>query len=248
VVPIVNENDTVATEEIRFGDNDNLSATVVNLIAADLLVVLTDVDGLYERPPERGRPRPPLHAVVEVVTPEIEAAAGGSDSDFGRGGMVTKLEAARSAAHSGADTILCNGRTRDVLARVAAGEPLGTLFLAGNRITSRKHWLAFTARPQGSLTLDRGAVSALRERGRSLLPAGITAVSGKFGIGDPVVCRDPRGDEVARGLAAYSAGDVSRIMGLPTREIDQVLGYSNGDEVIHRDDLVVLETAGDPSA
>jgi glutamate 5-kinase len=257
VVPIVNENDTTSTEEIRFGDNDNLSATVVNLVAAELLVLLTDVDGLYREPPDaaappddgdrraRGRARgaPARYDVVPELTREIESAARGSEHAFGRGGMVTKLQAARTAALSGAATAIANGRRRGVLLRVAGGADEGTLFLPGareDRLASRKHWLAFTARPRGELLLDEGAAQALRERGRSLLPAGITEVRGEFGIGDAVSCVDPAGREVARGLVAYSAQEVSRIRGLPTRQISQVLGYSNGGEVIHRDDLVVI--------
>ena len=242
VVPIVNENDTVATEEIRFGDNDNLSATVVNLVGADLLVILTDVDGLYEKPPEAGRPRPRLLDVVDEVTPSLEERAGGAGHAFGRGGMITKLQAARSAAHSGAATVICNARTRDSLIRAAAGEPLGTLFRAGDRLASRKHWLAFTARPAGTIVVDPGAAKALRESGRSLLPAGIVSVHGGFSIGDAVLCTAPDGSEVARGLAAYGSSEVERIKGLRAREIGQVLGYSNGDAVIHRDDLVVLDS------
>ncbi|MGI9431582.1 MAG: glutamate 5-kinase, partial [Myxococcota bacterium] len=161
-VPIVNENDTVATEEIRFGDNDNLSATVVNLVGADLLVILTDVDGLYASPPERGRPKPPLLSVVEEVTPELERVAGGAGNAFGRGGMITKLQAARSAAHSGAATVLCHGGRGDVLERVAAGEDVGTLILPGERLASRKHWLAFTTRTRGAMVVDDGAARALR--------------------------------------------------------------------------------------
>jgi len=240
VVPIVNENDTVATDEIRFGDNDSLSATVVNLVAADLLVILTDVDGLYTREPEPGRRKPPLYGVIESITPEIERAAGGSTSAFGRGGMITKLAAARSAARSGAATVVCNGTTRNVITQVAAGEPVGTLFASGSRLASRKHWLAFTAHPRGRLVVDEGAVRALVERGRSLLPAGIVGVEGNFGIGDPVSCVDEHDREFARGLAAYASADVNRIKGSPTRRITQLLGYSNGDEVIHRDDLVLL--------
>jgi glutamate 5-kinase len=240
VVPIVNENDTVATEEILFGDNDNLSATIVNLIDADLLIVLTDVDGFYEERPVRGRPRPRLLDVVEEITPEIEAAAKGSESDFGRGGMITKLRAARSAARSGAATVLCNGASSDILERVISGERVGTLFLPGDRLASRKHWLAFTTQSRGELVIDAGAVRALCEGGRSLLPAGIIDSRGDFGMGDAVVCVGPDGRELARGLVAYSAHDIRRIKGLPTREIGRVLGFSNGDEVIHRDDLVVL--------
>ncbi len=245
VVPIVNENDTVATEEIRFGDNDNLSATVVNLIAADLLVILTDVDGLYREPPREGAAVPPLFDVIETVTPEIERAAGGSNHAFGRGGMTTKLEAARAAARCGASTVLCNGRTRDVLLRVAAGEPLGTIFLSGHRLASRKHWLAFTTRTRGELVIDEGAARAVVERGKSLLAAGIAEVRGRFGIGDPVACVDDAGHELARGLVAYSSDEIRRIARLPARRIVQVLGYSNGDEVIHRDDLVLLRDSSE---
>jgi glutamate 5-kinase len=241
VVPIVNENDTVSTEEIRFGDNDNLSATVVNLIGADLLVLLTDVDGLYREAPSPALPRPALRDVVPSITPDIERAAQGSARAFGRGGMITKLQAVRAAGRSGAATVIANGRRRGTLLRVAAGETEGTLFLPATRMRSRKHWLAFTARPRGALQLDEGAARALRERGRSLLPAGIVEVRGAFGIGDPVSCVDDRGHELARGLVAYSAQEVERIRGLATRQIAQVLGYSNGGEVIHRDDLVLLD-------
>ena len=239
VVPIVNENDTVATEEIRFGDNDNLSATIVNLVAADLLVLLTDVAGLYASPPTPKAPLPPLFDVVEAITPEIERAAQGSAHAFGRGGMATKLEAAKSAARSGAATVVCNGRGRETLLQVARGERVGTLFCAGEKLRSRKHWLAFTTTLRGQLVVDEGAARALVERGRSLLPAGIVAVKGEFGIGDVVACIDRQGRELARGLACYAAQDVARIKGLSTREIAPVLGYSNGDEVIHRDDLVL---------
>jgi glutamate 5-kinase len=244
VVPIINENDTVATEEIRFGDNDNLSATVANLIGADMLVILTDVDGLYQQPPGTV-PNPKLFDVIDRVTPEIENAAGGSTSAFGRGGMTTKLEAAQSAARCGSTTVLCNGRKRDVLLRVAAGESVGTLFTTGNRLASRKHWLAFTTRTHGELVLDDGAVRAITRGGKSLLPAGIVEVRGKFRVGDPVACVDTSGRAIARGLAAYESDAVERIARRPTREIAQMLGYSNGDEVIHRDDLVVLEDSSE---
>ena len=241
-IPIVNENDTVATEEIRFGDNDNLSATIVNLVGADLLVILTDVDGLYETRPVAGKKKPRLIDVVEEITPEIEARATGTESVFGRGGMISKIQAARSAARSGAATVLCNGRGHDVLQRVVAGDAIGTLFLPGERISSRKHWLAFTARTRGSLVLDAGAAQALKQEGSSLLPAGIVAVKGRFGIGDPVVCVNEEGHELARGLPAYSADEVEQIKRRPAKEISTVLGYSNGDEVIHRDDLVTLDS------
>jgi len=243
VVPIVNENDTVSTEEIRFGDNDNLSATIANIVGADLLILLTDVDGLFREPPKKGAPKPPLFDVVERIDAAVERAAQGSGHAFGRGGMITKLEAAKKAAASGAATVVANGKGNGTLLRIAAGEAEGTLFLPGRpeeRLGSRKHWLAFTARPRGDLVLDDGAAAALRELGRSLLPAGVTDVRGEFGIGDPVRCVDARGREVARGLAAYSAKEIARIKRLATRQIASVLGYSNGNEVIHRDDMVIV--------
>jgi glutamate 5-kinase len=247
-VPIVNENDTVATDEIRFGDNDNLSATVVNLVAADLLIILTNVDGLYAEPPSPGTPKPPLYDVIDAVTPEIRRAAQGSSTAFGRGGMTTKLEAAQAAARCGAATVLCNGRARRAIIRAAKGEATGTLFRARSRLASRKHWLAFTMRTRGELVLDDGAVEAIERRGKSLLPAGIAAVRGEFGIGEPIACVAADGREIARGLVTYSSDDIRRIAGRATAKIRQVLGYSNGDEVIHRDDLVLVEKDSEPEA
>ena len=244
-VPVVNENDTVATEEIRFGDNDNLSATVVDLVDADLLVLLTDVDGLHREPPVAGAPVAPLFDVVDVADPAVAAAAAGSGGAFGRGGMITKLDAAAAAARSGAATAVVNGRKRDTLVRVADGESLGTLFVPGPRLRSRKHWIAFTARPRGEIVVDDGAARAVVEGGRSLLPAGIAGVRGSFRVGDAVRLADATGREVARGLVAYSAEEVSRIKGLSTRKIAQVLGYSNGDAVVHRDHLVVMGAGSD---
>jgi glutamate 5-kinase len=243
IVPIVNENDTVATEEIRFGDNDNLSARVASLVDADLLVLLTDVEGLYRESPQRGAPTPERFDVIESIDAEVKRAAGGSDHAFGRGGMITKLEAARAAGHAGTATVVCSGQRAGVLAALAAGKSVGTLFLPGRRLGARKHWLAFTSRLRGELVLDDGAARALSHGGRSLLPAGIREVRGRFGVGDAVACLDGSGRELARGLVAYSADEVSRIKGLPTRKAAQVLGYSNGDAVIHRDHLVVLEAS-----
>jgi glutamate 5-kinase len=240
VVPIVNENDTIATEEIRFGDNDNLAATIVNAVEADLLVILTDVDGLYERAPEPDEPTPPLIRTVEKVTPAIEASASGAGTRFGSGGMITKLQAAQNAARSGAATILCHGKIDGVLQLLMSGEQIGTLFNPGERLRGRKHWLAFTSKPRGRIVIDEGAARALEERGRSLLPAGILSVEGRFEIGDSVSCVNQKGHEVARGLTGYSSEHTAQLAGLATKEITRVLGYSNGDEVIHRDDLVLL--------
>lgn len=240
VVPVVNENDAVSPEEIRFGDNDNLSATVLNLVSGDLLIILTDVDGLYVEKPQDGQAKPALIEVVDEIDERVEAACGGSISTFGSGGMITKLEAARSARHSGAATVLCNSREVDVLLRVACkGENLGTLFLAGPKIKSRKHWLAFTTHTRGTLTLDDGAVQALQQKGTSLLPAGISAVDGKFGMGDTVSCVDTQGHEIARGLIGYDAAATRLLMGASTSDIGKRLGYSTGDEIIHRDDMVL---------
>jgi glutamate 5-kinase len=240
VVPIVNENDTVATEEIRFGDNDNLAATIVNAVEADLLVILTDVEGLYERAPQAGEPTPPLIQTVEAITPEIEAAASGAGTRFGSGGMITKLEAVEKAARSGAATVLCHGGTPDVLQRLLAGDQLGTLFAPGERLRGRKHWLAFTAKVRGSIVIDDGAVRALEQRGRSLLPAGVVRIEGRFEIGDLVRCVDEGQREIARGLVGYSSKEIEALAGKATKEIARVLGYSNGDEIIHRDDLVLV--------
>jgi glutamate 5-kinase len=240
VVPIVNENDTIATEEIRFGDNDNLAATIVNAVDADLLVILTDVDGLYEKAPVPGESRPPLIRTVEKITPGIRIAASGAGTRFGSGGMITKLEAATNAGRSGAATVLCNGRVTGILEKLVNGEQHGTLFEPGQKLRSKKHWLAFTAKTRGRIAIDEGAVRALVDRGRSLLPAGILRVEGDFEIGDSVACVDGRGVEIARGLAVYSSADIDRLAGLPTKEIARVLGYTNGDEIIHRDDLVLV--------
>jgi glutamate 5-kinase len=242
----VNENDTVATEEIRFGDNDNLAATIVNVVGGDLLVILTDVEGLYERPPEAGQPKPPLIRTVPRITPAIERIASGAGSRYGSGGMITKLQAARNAAHSGAATILCHGQIPGVLEKLVKGERHGTLFEPGEKLRGHKHWLAFTAKSRGRIVIDAGAVRALCERGRSLLPAGILRVEGEFRIGESVTCVNESGQEVARGLAGYSSIDVARLAGQRTNAIERVLGYSNGEEIIHRDDLVLMsETRSD---
>ena len=239
VVPIVNENDSVATEELRFGDNDILAALVVNACGADLLILLTDVDGYYDRPPEERGAR--LVSELEEVTPSLLERTGPSRHGLSMGGMRTKLEAARTAGRFGVPSVIANGRRRGVLGAIIDGEPVGTLIHpSGQRLSSRKHWIAYSLRPRGTLRLDSGAVRALRERGRSLLAVGVVGVAGDFGVGDPVSCRSRSGEEVARGLAAYSALELDVIKGHPTRRIPELLGYSNGDAVIHRDDLVVL--------
>ncbi len=240
VIPIINENDTVVVEEIKFGDNDHLSALVTNLVSADLLLILSDVDGLYTTDPNVS-PDAEFIPLVETVTDKIIALSGDRSLSLGTGGMRSKVQTARTAAAFGTPTLIINGHKAGALLSALRGEEVGTLFLASkDRLKSRKHWIAYTLHPKGSLTLDRGASDALIHKGRSLLPSGITAVSGKFEVGDAVSCLDPSGLELARGLVNYHAREVEKIMGVKTGEIEGILGYKYYDEVIHRDDLVVL--------
>jgi glutamate 5-kinase len=239
VIPLINENDSVATEELRFGDNDQLAAQVVNLAGADLLILLTDVDGLRDGAPrERGSRRVPE---IQEVTPSLLERVLPDEGPLGSGGMRSKLEAARTAARSGVPTVIADGRRTRVLERTLAGEDIGTLVRPGSQtLSARKHWIAYALRPRGTIQLDAGAVRALRERGRSLLPIGIVGVEGRFGVGDLVRCLSESSEEVARGLSAYSSGELDVIKGHRTSRITEILGYSNGDAVIHRDDLIVL--------
>ena len=240
VLPIVNENDTVAVDEIKLGDNDNLSAAVAALVEADLLIILSDVDGLHTADPRHDRSAAPL-AVLAANDPLATKYAASTANDFGTGGMATKLEAARKAAAAGIATIIADGRDEHALARVLDPALVtGTLVLpSADRLASRKHWIAFTLRPQGSLHLDAGATAALREKGRSLLPSGVRLVEGTFGAGDCVRCLDPDGGEVARGLVNYSSAELRKIQGVHTRDIERLLGYRISDEIIHRNDLVI---------
>ncbi len=251
-VPIVNENDTVATAEIRFGDNDNLSADVAAMVEADLLVLLTDVEGLHEADP-RANPGARRVPVVRDVLREAAPKAGGTAAGngpgggagggrVGTGGMATKVEAARKAAENGIATVVADGKRRDILEAIFRGDDVGTLFLpraAPRRLPARKHWIAFTLKPRGALVVDDGARAAIVERGKSLLASGVRAVDGGFARGEAVAVRDAAGTEVARGLAAYDADDLRRIAGRRSDEIKSVLGFTYG-EVVHRDDLVVL--------
>ena len=239
IVPIINENDTVVVDEIRFGDNDNLSAMATNLVEAQLLVILSDVDGLYDTDP-RSNPGARLISDVERITPEIEAMAGIEGSDLGTGGMVTKLKAAKRATLYGAGTAIINGRTAHNLLYLFDGHELGTYFLpARDPMAARKHWIAFTKKPKGKLILDEGAQKALTERGKSLLPSGIFKLDGSFERGDAVRLCDLDGNEFAKGVTNYTSAELSRIIGRKTREIAEILGYQYGDEVIHRDNLVM---------
>jgi glutamate 5-kinase len=239
-IPIINENDTVVTEEIRFGDNDTLGALVTNLIDADALVILTDQTGLYSADPRKD-PSATLVGEARAGDPALEAMAGGAGSDIGRGGMLTKILAAKRAARSGAHTVIAWGREPDVLIRLAQGEAIGTQLIAGEMKTvARKQWLADHLQVGGKLTLDDGAVNALRKEGKSLLPIGVTTISGDFERGEVVTCLDAQGHEIARGLVNYSAQETQQILRRSSMEIESVLGYVDEPELIHRDNLVLL--------
>lgn len=240
VVPVVNENDAVANEELRFGDNDTLAALVANLIEADLLMLLTDQNGLYDADP-RTSPDAKLieHARVDDV--RLDTFASDTRGGLGSGGMQTKLRAARLAARSGTATIIASGKDEDALRSISSGKQLGTLLVpAQEPDAARKRWLAAQLQARGRLILDAGAVHKLRHSGSSLLSVGVTAVDGRFSRGEMVVCIDPKGQEVARGLANYSSEETRKIAGRPSREFEQILGYMDDEELIHRDNLVIL--------
>jgi glutamate 5-kinase len=240
VVPVVNENDTVVTDEIRFGDNDTLAALVANLVEADLLVILTDQSGMYDKDPRHNPDAVLLHE-VQASNPALESMAGGSAGALGRGGMLTKVRAARLAARSGTETVIAYGREDNVLDRIIGGELLGTLFTPDlEQMVARKRWLAGHLQLRGKLTLDAGAVRVLRESGRSLLAVGVKAVEGRFLRGEMVSCIDEQGREVARGLVNYSAEEATRLMGQPTSRIQELIGYVDEEELIHRDNLILV--------
>lgn len=239
VLPVINENDTVVNDEIKFGDNDTLGALVANLVEADALVILTDQKGLYSADPRKD---PDARFIDEAIagTPELEAMAGGAGSSIGRGGMITKVLAARRAAGSGASTVIAWGREPDVLLRLAAGESIGTALLASTaKMAARKQWMADHLQLRGSVSVDAGAVSKLRGEGKSLLPIGMVSVQGEFHRGDVIAVRDDSGTEVARGLANYSSAEARLIMRQPSGEIARLLGYVAEPEMIHRDNLVL---------
>ncbi|HHH47925.1 MAG TPA: glutamate 5-kinase [Gammaproteobacteria bacterium] len=239
VLPVVNENDTVVTDEIRFGDNDTLAALVANLVEADALIILTDQAGLFDRDPRRHADAQLLHE-ARASDVSLDKMVGGSAGELGRGGMLTKLRAARLAARSGAGTVIAHGREAQVLERIADGGRLGTLLLPEQETqAARKQWLAGHLQLRGSLRLDAGAVKVLRESGRSLLPVGVVAVEGEFDRGEAVACVDESGREIARGLVNYDAAEARRIMGRPSRELESILGYVGEPELIHRDNLVL---------
>ncbi len=240
VVPVINENDTVSVDEIKFGDNDNLSGMVAHLSDAGLLVILSDIDGLYTADP-RLDPSAVLMPVVEKITAEVERGAGDAQTAVGTGGMRSKIMAAKKVGSIGIPMAIVNGKKNGALLALFEGRDIGTLFLPRpDRQDSRKHWIAYTVCSSGRLVVDNGARDALTQKGKSLLPGGVVKVEGAFKIGDCVSCSDLEGNVFARGLAKYSSADLDRIKGLKTSQIASVLGHKDYDEVIHRDDLVIL--------
>jgi glutamate 5-kinase len=236
-VPVINENDTVATNEIRYGDNDRLAARVATMASADLLVLLSDVDGLYDAPPGAGTDAK-LVPLVERITPEIEAMAGAAGSELSRGGMQTKIEAGKIATASGTHMVIASGRIAHPLKAIADGARCTWFVTAANPVTARKKWIAGSLEPKGTLTIDTGAVAALRG-GKSLLPAGVIRIDGSFARGDAVIIRGPDGAEVGRGLIAYDVEDADKIKGRSSADIASILGFGGRTEMIHRDDLVL---------
>lgn len=240
VTPVINENDTVVTEEIRFGDNDTLGALVANLVEADYLIILTDQPGLFDRNPREHKDAQ-LISEADANDRSLDEMASGGAGTLGRGGMLTKLSAARLASRSGASTLIAWGREQDILLRLYQGENLGTLLAAEQLVdNARKQWLAGHLQMRGRLILDAGAVKKLKEAGSSLLAVGVTATEGTFMRGEMVACVDQAGKEIARGLVNYSAQEVQRIMGQPSERIEEILGYVDEPELIHRDNLVLV--------
>ena len=236
-VPVINENDTVATTEIRYGDNDRLAARVATMTSADLLVLLSDVDGLYDAPPGENANAKLLH-VVERVTAEIERAAGAAGSELSRGGMRTKIEAARIATAAGTHMVIASGRKLHPLRAIAEGGVCTWFLTPANPMTARKKWIGGSLEPRGTIHVDAGAVAALR-RGKSLLPAGVVKVEGNFARGDAVLIRGPDGAEIGRGLVAYDGDDAARLVGQNSERIEAILGYRGRSEMVHRDDLAL---------
>ena len=239
VVPVINENDTVVTDEIKVGDNDTLGALVANLVDADALIILTDQRGLYSADPRKNPDAQFIHE-AEAGTPELEQMAGGAGSSIGKGGMITKILAAKRAAGSGASTVIAWGREKDALLRLVDGEAIGTLLIASTpKVAARKQWMADHLQLKGSVVVDDGAVLKLRDEGKSLLPIGVVEVQGDFVRGDVIAVRSQKGLEIARGLANYAANEARLIARKPSSQIEGLLGYANESELIHRDNLVL---------
>lgn len=241
VIPIVNENDVVALDELKIGDNDNMSALVAGIVDADLVIILSDIDGLYTANPQTN-PDAELVSLVTEITPEIEASAGGVGSARGTGGMATKIQAAKAATSSGINLVIASGTEKNAIPRIVNGENIGTLFVSReNRLQFRKRWLAFGARIQGSVVVDAGCAEAIHKAGGcSILPAGVVAVEGCFEPGSTISVKDGDGHELARGLSHYSSEELEKIKGCKSCDIEDIIGHKNYDEIIHRDDLVIL--------
>ncbi|MCX5853555.1 MAG: glutamate 5-kinase [Deltaproteobacteria bacterium] len=246
VIAVINENDSVAVDEIKFGDNDHLAAMITNTIEAHLLINLTSTEGLYDRNPS-GSKKAKLISLVKEFTKEIESAATEETTPIGMGGMKSKVLAAKKVTAFGIPCIIAPGRRKGVLHDIFAGKEIGTLFLpTSEHLSSRKHWIAFTLRSRGKLIIDEGAKKALLEEGKSLLPSGVVGVEGDFAIGDPVTCVDMEGITVAKGLANYGAPEIRKIMGVKSSRIEQILGYKDYDEIIHRDNLAITRESIKP--
>lgn len=241
VIPIINENDTVSVEELRFGDNDTLGALIANMIGADMFIILTDVDGLYTASPLEDPSAQPVYTVATIDS-NVEKMAGFTRSAMGTGGMQSKIRAAKMVAACGGSSFIGPGKRSNILQDLFSGNMVGTFFLPStDKITSRKHWIAYVLRPQGYLVLDDGACKAVVERGTSLLPSGILEVQGHFGVGSPVQCRTREQAVIAAGLTNYSSEDIEKIKGYRSNEIKNILGFCDSDEIIHRDNLVLLD-------
>jgi len=240
VVPVINENDTVVAEEIKFGDNDNLSALVASLVEADLLINLTDINGLYDDDPRKNSNAKPIF-LVKKIDSGIERSASSVTGTFGRGGMFSKVQAAKKLALSGIPTIIANGKVKNIIGQILESKEVGTLFLPNQKVLSkRKHWIAFTLKPKGEISIDDGARKVIVENGKSLLPSGIIEVRGRFGIGDSVKCLGSSGEVLAVGLVNYDSREIDIIKGLKTSQIESRLGCKYYDEIIHRDNLVLV--------
>jgi len=241
VIPIINENDTVVVDEIKFGDNDNLSAMIANLAAANLVINLTNIDGFFDDDPRVNKDAHRI-SVVEKVTSKIEKTASSIPGSLGKGGMESKIKAARHVAMCGIPTIIANGTKKNIIRAIFEGREEGTLFLPQSiPMKSRKHWIAFTKSPKGKIMVDRGAENALIKKGKSLLPSGVIAVHGRFTMGNSVIVMNQQKRGLAVGLVNYQSADVEKIMGLKTSEIEEILGYKHYDEVIHKDNLVLMD-------
>ena len=240
IIPIINENDTVVVDEIKFGDNDNLSALITNLIGADLLIILTDIEGLCDSDP-RVNPNARCIPLVEDTDVDMGGIVGETKSEMSVGGMISKIQAARKASRFGIPTVVARGTKEGVLHQILKGKEIGTLILSkGEALSSRKHWIAFNPKPKGDVTVDDGAKKAIVQKGKSLLSSGVVKIKGSFDRGDLVTCLGPRGKEFARGLVNYSATELEKIKGQRSDQIESILGYKYSDEVIHRNDLAVL--------